>query len=375
MTAYEHAASNGSEIRVTYLLGAGASHGSAQHAGSTRNLLMGALAPQVQEHLGRRVASGSPPGILALVNQLSAIDPDSPIATQVNIEQLITFLDDSISITYRSFAEELRDAFSEILREELSAVRRECDPTKLYQVLIDYHRTPGNAEILNGFLTLNYDTFLEEAATTLGLQVDYGINAGGTPSDGTIRVLKLHGSYNWRRGWPVLETDNDSGDLWIPPGIRKDKSQYPFNAIWGLAREMLDCDILRIIGCDLSPNDWDLVSMLFTTQFTHGAGRIHRIEVVDQVRQGLEIKKRFPYLQVLSLIEIPGVGDDLARGVSLERGDLLTFDDAAMEGLALVDQGLKNPFRDWLLIKCQELARTLPELGGLVEEYVNSFTG
>ena len=36
--------------------------------------------------------------------------------------------------------------------------------------------------------------------------------------------------------------------------------------IWDKARELLDCDVLRIIGSSLSMNDWELVSLVHTTQ-------------------------------------------------------------------------------------------------------------
>ena len=55
--------------------------------------------------------------------------------------------------------------------------------------------------------------------------------------------------------------------LWIPPGVDKRTEYYPFNLLWGKAKEFLmNCDILRIVGCSLNRNDWALIPILYIIQ-------------------------------------------------------------------------------------------------------------
>ena len=105
---------------------------------------------------------------------------------------------------------------------------------------------------------------------------DYGINVvGHSTTERPLRVIKLHGSFTWTDSWPVRRSRRlkSPDPLWIPPGIQKAKERYPFNILWGLAREQLECDILRVVGCRLSASDWDLISLIFSTHHTHGSNK------------------------------------------------------------------------------------------------------
>ncbi|MEX0781747.1 MAG: hypothetical protein WD557_03790 [Dehalococcoidia bacterium] len=296
------------------------------------------LLTPIAERVARRMeeTAAGHSGVQRLINEVLP-DPD------VDMEQLITFLDESPATAYRKFATELREAFAAVLRDALSGVRNEIgdDHSYLYAVLLDMHSVPGSTERLSGILTLNYDLFLEHAIVkVLGREIDYGVSTGaGRPSPDAVPVLKLHGSFGWTWAWPLaMSLDHDTDGVWIPPGIRKPKTEYPFNAIWGMARELLDCDIVRLIGCNLGSNDWDLISLLFSTHYTHTSAEPYAIEVISSPSTAKRINDSFPYLKAKSLVELPDVGTSVALESQATGG---------------------NTFEYWLTLKAEQMLNEL----------------
>ena len=363
--------------RIVYLLGAGATQGCASFRGSVQRIVMPGLIDELAQSmrdLVDREYEGDA-GITRLVNNV--VDEDT------DFEQLITFLEDAPSDKHKSFAAELKVIFSTVLRHRLAEVRDELGPkhSELYAVLVDMHDVPAFEEELVGFLTLNYDVFLEHAIeNTLGYGVDYGVALQPTTGrERRIRVLKLHGSFGWASGWPIAEAHAESPGLWIPPGIRKAKSEYPFNAIWGLAREMLDCDVLRIIGCNLSPNDWDLVSLLFTSMHAHAVDGPYEVEVIAGPETAQRIAQSFPYLDVQSILEIPEIGPQVvAENLGSEPIAFSKLTDEQRGEVARNAQGkISNPFYYWLTVKGELMNRDLPSLhtpSTIFSEFVASAT-
>ncbi|MCP5066959.1 MAG: hypothetical protein GY946_10365, partial [bacterium] len=280
----------GPKKRVAYLLGSGATQGAIEHAGGRTNQVMEGLRIDLAQRTRDRVVKGfdSDPQLLQLVNS---------ILEGADFEQLVTFFDDTPSEQFRKFGRELREVFSRLLRERLDEVETTIDGKvpELFAALIDMHSVGANTEELSGILSLNYDVFVERAAEQiLHREVDYGLD--DSHADEAVRVLKLHGSFGWEAVWPVEFTMHHTGTNWIPPGIRKDKDRYPFNALWGRARGILDCDILRIIGCNLGPNDWDLVSLIFSSKYSNRQRSDMQIEVIGSIALWESISKQFPYL-------------------------------------------------------------------------------
>jgi hypothetical protein len=219
-----------------------------------------------------------------------------------------------------------------------------------------------------GFLTLNYDDFLERAIEQgLGRTVDYGVQLEQSISHherAPIPVLKLHGSFSWRPTWQLEVVDESDAGLWIPPGIRKAKGEYPFNAIWGRARELLDCDVLRIIGCNLGSNDWDLVSLLFTTMHGRESARPYVVEVIAWPDDAAKISAAFPYLDVRSLLELRDVGEQFIA-------ELIGIDPTPFEALDELEQDtavkaarakIANPFQHWLRLKGELMYRDMESI-------------
>lgn len=369
--------SDSSGPRVVYLLGAGATQGCIAHFGSRYSLVMSGLAEPIFEELQRVAMEKYPnhPGIRRLVNNVML--PESGL----DIEQLITFLEDSPTLAYREFSSKLREVFSSVLIGRLADVEQELGVTRsrLYAALVDMHDVEGFGETLGGFLTLNYDVLLEHAIDHhLDLNVDYGVTIAteSVPPDRAIKVLKMHGSLGWRRQWPIKAELSDMPGVWIPPGLRKSKNDYPFNAIWGLARDLLDCDILRIVGCNLGPNDWDLVSLLFSTSFTHATAAPYQIEVISEYETVQRIRELFPYLEVHWLPDLPRVGEQIVS--ELLGGKPRRFAELSegrqKEVISKARQSIANPFSYWLTQMGEAMATDLPSLAttsGVFEQFVD----
>lgn len=354
-----------SDKRVVYLFGAGATHGSIRFKGSSQSLIMPGLIDALTTRMREKYFesySGND-GVGRLVNDV--------VDQSTDFEQLITFLEDAPSAEYRALARDLKGIFSNVLRAALADARDELTPehSALYAVLLDMHAVTDSGECLRGCMTLNYDDFLEHAIRERhDRTVDYGVDIRGIEGQAgepaAVRVLKLHGSFGWKHGWPIeLAAAGDPG-LWIPPGIRKAKTEYPFNAIWGAARELLDCDILRIIGCNLGPNDWDLVSLLFTTMHARDEPQPYAVEVIAGPPTAIRIAELFPYLNVRSLLEIPELG-------ALLVSEVLGGAPAEFETLSEPDQALAvknakakitNPFEQWLRLKGEMMNQNLPSI-------------
>lgn len=362
--------------RVVYLLGAGATQGAIDFAGSSANLLMSGLTNRLLGGMREEYMKNftGHPGMKRLVNDV--------VNTSTDFEHLLTFLEDTPSLPYRKFAAALKTVFSAVLRAELEGVTGDLDgrQSALYAALVDMHQVEGAGESLAGFVTLNYDSFLEHAIQqTVGRGVDYGVNIrdAGSGDDQPIPVLKLHGSFSWRHTWPLEVTEEMAAGRWIPPGIRKAKVEYPFNAIWGAARELLDCDVLRVIGCNLGPNDWDLVSLLFSTMHGREAIGPYEVEVIGRPRTASRIARQFPYLNVRSLLQVDGVGRQLiAEVLGREPTDFLDLDEPDQQtAIENANSNIANPFEHWLRLKGELMLRDLSSIEtprGLFTDFVEA---
>ena len=352
--------------KVVYLFGAGASQGTVSATGSSVRLLMRDLSEEINDKLHVLVKDKYPTStpVTRFVNEV--IDAD------IDVEQVITFLGESGSSTHRTLAAEFREAFKEVLQKRLDRVQDDLETrsAELYAILIDMHLIPDFDEELSGVLTVNYDDLFESAVKNLhNRTVDHGVSIRGAPrSPESITILKLHGSFDWTDQWPI--NSSGAGDftptpLWIPPGVQKAKGHYPFNVLWGLARELLDCDILRIVGCKLSANDWDLVSMLFTTKHVHMEHGPYEIEVIDKPSVAKEIATAFPYLHPKSLIELgDGVGARfIGEALDIapkEFRDLSEQDKVRAAGR--VNDKVHNPFYQWLKLRAEILYENLESI-------------
>jgi len=198
-------------------------------------------------------------------------------------------------------------------------------------------------EQLKGIITLNYDSLLDRAFNTARGGVNYGmacVSGNYTIRQSVPLLIKLHGSFNWRTGFPIRIVDQKktrAGEqeemIWIPPGVEKEMDRYPFNLLWGKAFELLDCDTLRIVGCSLSQNDWGLMSLLFFSQLRSRPKLGYEIEIIDEHKKGTQTRDKNGFLKHVKVLgELDGCQD-------------------------FVDSDPDNVFETWLKIKLNSYLR------------------
>lgn len=338
--------------KVTYLIGAGGSHACVKTLGSPNGILMSDLGTALVDGVRHLVQSDEQyRPLLGVVNEI--------VGEEADFEHLITFFDESPSAVHRAFADDMGRVFERVLNARLQEIEMEYgrSRTSLYEVLFDMYNVRGIGESLHGVLTLNYDDYIELAAAEIHNLPRIDLNFGASTNTGQRAwFLKLHGSFAWEDAWPIRRREAGSGSrpLWIPPGIRKAKERYPFNVLWGLARDVLNCDVLRIVGCRLGPSDWDLISLLFGTRHANRDRDLpYSIEIIDSPIHAACLQESYPYLGVKSLFEIDtlGIGRNLVGeflGTSPRRYDALSDADAARLREAVEQTRDKNWFRRWL---------------------------
>ena len=143
------------------------------------------------------------------------------------------------------------------------------------------------------------------------------------------------------------------------------------------ARELLDCDVFRVVGCNLSANDWDLVSMLFRTKHGHASNRIYEIELIDIPRRARQIQRQFPYLKIKSLLDLDGIGEVIVSEMldtTQQKFDTLAEPDQERV-LEAFDRRISNPFFYWLKLKAERVAVEVDSMdtkSGLIAKFLNS---
>ena len=362
-----------SATRVVYLLGAGATQACVSSVRSPHRILMTDLGQPLNERLQELVSSGFYADA-TLRNLVNSVIDDS-----TDFEHVITFLDDAPSLRHRQFADEMRKAFENVLRDRLDRIRQETqgDAVGLYRVLLDMYNIRRCPESLKGIITINYDDYMEDAIEQVcETPVDFGIRVDPVLGDGDgVKLLKLHGSFGWRDTLPISRGANGDATLWIPPGIHKAKQAYPFNVLWGLARELLSCDVLRVVGCRLGANDWDLISLLFTMRHVNVVDR-PQIEVIDAPKHVQELKKEYPYLELSSILEVDQIGSQLiTEFTGWTPKPFADFDDGEQKQIIELARLNRNWFELWLYAKIEYLVIELGDVStdkGLVEQFLEA---
>lgn len=245
----------------------------------------------------------------------------------VNIELLISLFESNripdADVKVKYLKKWVQDDISRILSSERK--RRFC----LHRGLLELHWLIENRETLIGIISLNYDDVLDQAYTNI---FRHKPNYCHTSSRGEgIPLLKLHGSFNWNK---IKIYGRAKTIPIIPLGINKNYLIPPYNFIWSRAFEVLiQCDILRVIGCSLSQNDIGLVDLLFKVHLERG--RHLDIEIINSQEQGERIKYDYGFFPgIITPKDIEGslIADDLT-----------------------LDPEISNPFKIWLRAKAQRV--------------------
>lgn len=165
-----------------------------------------------------------------------------------------------------------------------------------------HNRLAAALQPKDAVISLNYDCLMDAALKTHGGRrwdptVGYGLrikrgapawrNWGpGRTATTPIRLLKLHGSLNWRekRGQSLLASTSpyeraSAKGVVVPPLARKPVSESPFRRVWAEARVRLrSARRLVVIGYSLPPSDY-LVRALFRADLN--PTRLTELLVVD----------------------------------------------------------------------------------------------
>jgi len=144
----------------------------------------------------------------------------------------------------------------------------------LHKSLFELHSKNEEKESLIGIISLNYDTVIDEAYKEFHGEPNYCFTSERKDD---LPLLKLHGSFNWR-GKKIYGKSKSIPIL--PIGTNKNYLSPPYNFIWGRAFELLvECEVLRIVGCSLSQNDTGLIDLLFKAHLERGKKII--MEIID----------------------------------------------------------------------------------------------
>jgi len=333
--------------KTVYIFGAGATIAEAFFAGIDQRLTLRDISESVIQK------AKSEPSLKDILSDVAVDDI-------VDIELYISLLESLHIQRFSDIASRLRFLFCRSIQDKLSERGAPLEPI-LTMALLQMHEKIDQNEKLVGVISLNYDNLLDRAFNNVFGAVNYGIKcrcetADYNISEDCIPLIKLHGSFNWRRSFPLTLIDEGqarSGEqaemLWIPPSIQKEREPYPFNILWGRAFEMLDCDILRIIGCRLSQNDLGLISLLFSTQLK--SGEAYRIELINTQKAGEDIRERNGFLRNVRVLgELEGCQD-------------------------FVDYEPSNVFETWLKQKLSSFRESGIPIDELGLTYVNAVLG
>jgi len=284
--------------RVVYLFGAGATHAEILLSDFDYPLLMKDISKRVFEEQieGKKIKKEFFP---------------HAEAENLNIEHILSLFEASLNVKkYSDYINKLRELFQ---KDILVGVRRKKDylNPKLTKTLLALHNCEKieQKEKLSGIVTLNYDSLLDIACSETYGGINYGIEwvseFYGKIDNDAPPLLKMHGSFNWKIQYPIVVSEdekflNECNSYWIPPTTYKRIENYPFNYLWGRAFELLDCDILRVIGCSFDQNDWGLLNLLFKSQ--NEQKNAYRIELIDRINFAKEIRERYGFLKKLTSI-------------------------------------------------------------------------
>ncbi len=286
--------------KVAYLIGTGAIQASLDYEKYTEKILM----KNIKDMMFREIYKQNIKELKPVINQLGGKGAD--------VEHLISLYSQA---GYDKIAKSLKQLFFEVLTKVISNVDSKSENgvfvPKLLLTLFDMYNIKEFNEKLVGILTINYEDLIERAlAETFGA-INYGFKIKQNKTKFKYQqklppIIKIHGSFNWENSYPINVSDelvknNDSEQiLWLPPSITKDRSRYPFNKAWGISHEILECDILRVIGCSLNRNDWHLISLLYITQQISQNKR-YIIELINFDIECKKIIKDYDYLSFESI--------------------------------------------------------------------------
>jgi len=292
--------------KIVYLFGAGATHAelaNLEKDPASEKFLKnkGLLITHVSDRVIEQARSNK--------KYIKDIEMVSSAQGSPNIELLISLIENS-RVKYSEYK---TSHIKELVRKDIEGKLTKAKKEKFYlhKALLEFHEHEKikESEQLLGLISLNYDSVLDEAYKVIykkSPNYSFSLNESrSTP----YPLLKLHGSFNWRRKKIRGRIRNIQI---IPLGVNKNYLHVPYNYIWNRALEILtECDILRVVGSKLSPNDIHLVDLLFKAHLEKGEA--FEIQVIASKTTGEDVRDAygfFPKIKNLAEIEPPLVPED-----------------------------------------------------------------
>ena len=285
--------------KIVYLFGAGATHAeladTEEDSASVKflekkGLLLGPMSKRIMAK--------------AIKNKkyLRDIEMVSSSSGSMNIELLISLIENCKISNWQEKTTYLKNLVKKDIETILTKARRR--KFYLHKALLELHQHEKikNQEELTGLISLNYDSVLDEAyKATYKISPNYCLSS---IKDEGVPLLKLHGSFNWDS---IKIRGRKRMVQIIPLGANKNYLHVPYNFIWNRALDILiDCDILRVIGCSLSPNDIHLIDLLFKAHLEKG--KALEIQIISSEKRGTDAQANYgflPEIKRLSEIEPP----------------------------------------------------------------------
>lgn len=280
--------------KIVYIFGAGATHAELSQIVKEKEVepnfseTNGLLINEVSTRITIQAQSKN------LFKIFKKLDFFFPQKGSSNIELLISLIEDNSNQITNSF--KIAEILKNLVKKDIKRVLKSDIRKKFYlhKALLELDRKNSevNKESVLGYISLNYDTVLDEAyLEIIGKKPNYCLSPYRNKVERGIPLLKLHGSFEWYSNLKIAKNLPI-----LPLGVNKDYLQLPYNYIWGYALEVLaDCDILRVIGCSLSQNDYRLIDLLFKAHLQKkGSFEIH---IIDFDENGDLIKNNYGFFR------------------------------------------------------------------------------
>gem|GEM_PF-1841013 len=224
-----------------------------------------------------------------------SVEPAKGVRGAMNIKLLISLIENSKVPRWEKKSQTLK----ELVRRDIESV---LGPRKnrfyLHRALFEMHQLIQDEQLI-GLISLNYDDVLDEAYRDVQSKGDlnYCLSLDKIArSSPEVPLLKLHGSFNWRKG--VGMRGRKRRVEIIPLGSNKNYLHAPYNFIWTRALEVLvECDEMRVIGCSLSQNDTHLVDLLFKAHLEKAPmkKKSFHIDIIDFEKAGKAIRENYGF--------------------------------------------------------------------------------
>lgn len=323
--------------KITYLFGAGATHAEIINCAdiivSKENTNPEEVTDGVFKANNGLLISDVSKRVMRIAQQNVWFKSNEEIFTSakgsLNIELLISLFE--INRIEDDHINHLKKLVENDIKKILSVERKK--EFYLHKAFFELHMKITDSEKLLGVISLNYDDVLDEAyKEILGNDPDYCFTSKRA-GENIMPLLKLHGSFNWQ---DIEIYRNTKSIPIIPIGINKNYLAPPYNFIWGHAFELLvECDILRIIGCSLSQNDIGLIDLLFKAHLERN--KSIEIQIIDfqPKNDHHSIKNNYGFFG--NIIEPTKIEETLIN-------DELIY-----------DHDVGNPFKIWLFAKSSKM--------------------